>query len=92
MLLFWNLVNSITVVRHLCLYYPISLILLQNFTETPIILDKSITFCIARTINMGLIRQVEVRRLNSIRSGMVEFFTPQTSDETMMVYRSKQVR
>ncbi len=34
---------------------------------------------------MGLIRQVEVRRLNSIRSGMVEFFTPQTSDETMTV-------
>lgn len=34
---------------------------------------------------MGLIHQVEVRRLNSMRSGMVEFFTPQTSDETMTV-------
>lgn len=83
--LFSNFVNSITVVRHLCLDSRISLILLQNFTKTPLILDKSITFCIVRTINMGLIHQVEVRRLNSMRSGMVEFFTPQTSDETMTV-------
>ncbi|MBE9142204.1 cupin domain-containing protein [Planktothrix mougeotii] len=34
---------------------------------------------------MGLIRQVEVRRLNAMKSGRVEFFTPQTSQETMMV-------
>lgn len=34
---------------------------------------------------MGLIRQVTVRRLNAVKSGRVEFFTPQTSQETMMV-------
>ncbi len=34
---------------------------------------------------MGLIRQVTVRQLNAVKSGRVEFFTPQTSQETMMV-------
>ncbi|CAN1210335.1 dTDP-4-dehydrorhamnose 3,5-epimerase [Tumidithrix helvetica PCC 7403] len=34
---------------------------------------------------MGLISRVEVRNLFSIKSGMAEFFTPQSSHETMLV-------
>jgi dTDP-4-dehydrorhamnose 3,5-epimerase-like enzyme len=33
---------------------------------------------------MGLIRQIEVRTLDSIKSGMVEFYTPQSSHETLL--------
>jgi hypothetical protein len=33
---------------------------------------------------MGLINQVEVRVLDSIKSGMVEFYTPQSSHETLL--------
>lgn len=33
---------------------------------------------------MALISQVEVRRLDSIKSGMVEFYTPQSSHETLL--------
>lgn len=33
---------------------------------------------------MGLINRVEVRVLDSIKSGMVEFYTPQSSHETML--------
>ncbi|WNZ24027.1 dTDP-4-dehydrorhamnose 3,5-epimerase [Leptolyngbya sp. NK1-12] len=33
---------------------------------------------------MGLINQIEVRLLDSIKSGMVEFYTPQSSHETML--------
>lgn len=33
---------------------------------------------------MGLVRQVEVRQLDSIKSGMVEFYTPQASHETLL--------
>lgn len=33
---------------------------------------------------MGLVRRVEVRRLDSMKSGMVEFYTPQSSHETML--------
>lgn len=33
---------------------------------------------------MGLVRKVEVRLLDSIRSGMVEFYTPQASHETVL--------
>jgi mannose-6-phosphate isomerase-like protein (cupin superfamily) len=34
---------------------------------------------------MGLVRRVEVRVLDSIKSGMVEFYTPQSSHETVLV-------
>ena len=34
---------------------------------------------------MALVRQVEVRSLDSFKGGMAEFFTPQTSHETMLV-------
>ena len=34
---------------------------------------------------MGLIRTVEVRPLQSLKSGMAEFYTPQSSHETMLV-------
>jgi hypothetical protein len=33
---------------------------------------------------MGLIRQVGIRQLDSIKGGMVEFYTPQASHETML--------
>lgn len=33
---------------------------------------------------MGLVRRVEVRVLDSIKSGMVEFYTPQSSHETVL--------
>ncbi|WAL60638.1 cupin domain-containing protein [Thermocoleostomius sinensis] len=33
---------------------------------------------------MALVKQVEVRLLDSIKSGMVEFYTPQASHETML--------
>lgn len=35
---------------------------------------------------MGLIRQVEIRQLTSVKGGMAEFYTPQASDETMLVH------
>lgn len=35
---------------------------------------------------MGLVRKVDVRLLDSIRSGMVEFYTPQTSHETVLAH------
>ncbi|MEL6441302.1 MAG: dTDP-4-dehydrorhamnose 3,5-epimerase [Cyanobacteria bacterium J06621_8] len=34
---------------------------------------------------MGLIQGVTVERINSIQGGMAEFYTPQSSDETMVV-------
>jgi dTDP-4-dehydrorhamnose 3,5-epimerase-like enzyme len=34
---------------------------------------------------MSLTRQIEVRNLESIKGGMAEFYTPQTSHETMLV-------
>jgi uncharacterized RmlC-like cupin family protein len=34
---------------------------------------------------MSLARQIEVRLLDSFQGGMAEFFTPQTSHETMLV-------
>lgn len=34
---------------------------------------------------MALVRTVEVRQLDSIKGGMAEFYTPQTSHETMLV-------
>lgn len=34
---------------------------------------------------MALIRQVQVRSLTSVRGGQLDFFTPQSSDETMLV-------
>jgi hypothetical protein len=34
---------------------------------------------------MSLTRQIEVRNLESIKGGMAEFYTPQTSHETMVV-------
>ncbi|NJN49391.1 MAG: cupin domain-containing protein [Alkalinema sp. RL_2_19] len=34
---------------------------------------------------MALVKQVEVRSLDSFKGGMAEFFTPQTSHETMLV-------
>ncbi len=34
---------------------------------------------------MALTKVVEVRNLSSVKAGMVEFYTPQTSDETMLV-------
>jgi dTDP-4-dehydrorhamnose 3,5-epimerase-like enzyme len=34
---------------------------------------------------MALTKSVEVRNLSSVKAGMVEFYTPQTSDETMLV-------
>jgi hypothetical protein len=33
---------------------------------------------------MGLVNRIEVRLLDSIKSGMVEFYTPQSSHETML--------
>lgn len=33
---------------------------------------------------MGLVKRVEVRILDSIKSGMVEFYTPQSSHETLL--------
>ena len=34
---------------------------------------------------MGLIKGIEVRRLESVKGGMSEFYTPQSSHETMLV-------
>ena len=34
---------------------------------------------------MGLIKGVQIRSLESIQGGMAEFYTPQSSDETMIV-------
>jgi uncharacterized RmlC-like cupin family protein len=34
---------------------------------------------------MALVKRVEVRSLSSFKGGMAEFFTPQTSHETMLV-------
>lgn len=34
---------------------------------------------------MPLVRQVEIRDLTSVKAGMVEFYTPQVSHETMLV-------
>jgi uncharacterized RmlC-like cupin family protein len=34
---------------------------------------------------MGLAQQIQVRRLESIRGGMAEFYTPQVSHQTMLV-------
>ena len=34
---------------------------------------------------MGLIHQVDVKRLTSTENGMTQFYTPQTSHETMLV-------
>ncbi len=34
---------------------------------------------------MALIRQVQVRSLTSVRGGRLDFFTPQSSDETILV-------
>jgi mannose-6-phosphate isomerase-like protein (cupin superfamily) len=34
---------------------------------------------------MSLIRQVEIRSLDSFKGGMVEFYTPQSSHETILV-------
>ncbi len=34
---------------------------------------------------MALTKIVELRSLSSVKAGMVEFYTPQTSDETMLV-------
>jgi mannose-6-phosphate isomerase-like protein (cupin superfamily) len=34
---------------------------------------------------MALCKSVEVRELDSVKSGMVEFYTPQASDETILV-------
>jgi uncharacterized RmlC-like cupin family protein len=34
---------------------------------------------------MGLIKGVEIRRLESIKGGMAQFYTPQSSHETMLV-------
>lgn len=40
---------------------------------------------LGRVSPMGLIRQVEIRSLDSFQGGMVEFYTPQSSHETMLV-------
>ncbi len=37
---------------------------------------------------MGLTNKVELRPLTSIKGGMSEFYTPQSSDETMLVHIS----
>ena len=34
---------------------------------------------------MGLAKQIELRPLQSIKGGMAEFYTPQMSNETMLV-------
>ncbi|NEO29909.1 MAG: dTDP-4-dehydrorhamnose 3,5-epimerase [Symploca sp. SIO3C6] len=34
---------------------------------------------------MGLVKQIEIRQLESIKGGMAEFYTPQSSHETMLV-------
>lgn len=34
---------------------------------------------------MGLVNQIQIRRLESIKGGMTEFDTPQSSNETMLV-------
>jgi mannose-6-phosphate isomerase-like protein (cupin superfamily) len=36
-------------------------------------------------VAMALCKSVEVRELDSVKSGMVEFYTPQASDETILV-------
>lgn len=36
-------------------------------------------------LNMGLINEIEIRPLTSIKGGMAEFYTPQSSHETMLV-------
>ncbi len=35
---------------------------------------------------MVLVKQIEIRSLSSFKGGMAEFFTPQTSHETMLVH------
>jgi uncharacterized RmlC-like cupin family protein len=34
---------------------------------------------------MGLSKQIEIRHLESVKSGMAEFYTPQSSNETILV-------
>jgi dTDP-4-dehydrorhamnose 3,5-epimerase-like enzyme len=34
---------------------------------------------------MGLIKEIEIRSLESVKGGMAEFYTPQSSHETMLV-------
>ena len=34
---------------------------------------------------MGLTKKIEIRPLEAIKGGMAEFYTPQSSDETMLV-------
>ncbi|MGC9505972.1 hypothetical protein [Baaleninema sp.] len=34
---------------------------------------------------MSLVRQIEIRALDSFKGGMAEFYTPQSSHETMLV-------
>jgi dTDP-4-dehydrorhamnose 3,5-epimerase-like enzyme len=36
-------------------------------------------------LNMGLIKGIEISRLESVKGGMTEFYTPQFSHETMLV-------
>jgi dTDP-4-dehydrorhamnose 3,5-epimerase-like enzyme len=38
-----------------------------------------------RMLNMSLINGIEIRKLESIKGGMAEFYTPQASHETMLV-------
>jgi hypothetical protein len=38
-----------------------------------------------RQLAMALTKSVEIRELDSVKSGMVEFYTPQASDETILV-------
>ncbi len=36
-------------------------------------------------LSMGLVNEIEIRLLESIKGGMTEFYTPQSSHETMLV-------
>jgi dTDP-4-dehydrorhamnose 3,5-epimerase-like enzyme len=40
---------------------------------------------VSQEIGMGLTRQIEIIPLQSIKGGMAEFYTPQSSHETMLV-------
>lgn len=65
---------------------PLSSIFCHNKNICNFYLHKSWVDNKLRTlIKMGLIRGVSVKAIESIQGGMAEFYTPQSSDETMIV-------
>jgi hypothetical protein len=58
-------------------------LLVQKFTLVLHLITLDCSF--RGHVDMALVHQVEVRSLPCMREGMVEFYTPQSSHETMLV-------